>query len=253
MVTSVLLCKNFNEKFNWARNLFNQRTKCTNKLFFCCCFFYIGNYSFLFAVSTKFCKVFPKMSNRQKSVNFFCPSMLPLTPGKIIFVRSSFFYKLKLKFYLTDCLENLGKLCGDKPWNTADRKASLLLILSIGKDGRRQVPYANIKNKEVKKRWKRENIQQKKKITFDWFSFWRLHFGSCRLAKEEPTDQFCEAITEIAKMADRIISNRISLETHWFSTWQIVASNTNFWSEQSLLNWRFKKLKISSCASEVRV
>ena len=48
-------------------------------------------------------------------------------------------------------IDRLGVLCGDKPWDTADRKAKSLIYLSLGIERRkmhaRKFPHTNVENK----------------------------------------------------------------------------------------------------------
>ena len=60
-------------------------------------------------------------------------------------------------------IDRIGVLCGDKPWDLADRKAKSLVYLSLGIEGRkvhaRKFPHTNVKTKFTMELW--DELEQK--------------------------------------------------------------------------------------------
>ena len=54
-------------------------------------------------------------------------------------------------------IDRIGVLCGDKPWDMADRKAKSLIYLSLGIEGRkmhaRKFPHTNVEAKTIMELW----------------------------------------------------------------------------------------------------
>ena len=88
--------------------------------------------------------------------------------------------------------------------NTSNRNVRSLMILSIGKEGRKQIPCEQQKHK-LKSCEKERILYRERKVHLTDSQF------PARVAKEEPTDQFCGAITLIAKNVrlDRLERNLI--------------------------------------------
>ena len=54
-------------------------------------------------------------------------------------------------------IDRVGVLCGDKPWDMADRKVKSLIYLSLGEEGRkmhgRKIRHTNVETKTTKEIW----------------------------------------------------------------------------------------------------
>ena len=59
-------------------------------------------------------------------------------------------------------IDRIGFLCGDKPWNMADRKDKSLIYLSLGIEGRkmhaRRFPHTNVEANSTMELW--EELEQ---------------------------------------------------------------------------------------------
>ena len=59
-------------------------------------------------------------------------------------------------------IDRIRVLCGDKPWNMADRKAKSLIYLGLGIEGRkmhaRKFPHTNVENKTTKDIWEEPEL-----------------------------------------------------------------------------------------------
>ena len=75
-------------------------------------------------------------------------------------------------------IDEIGILCGDKPWGFCEQKSSSLLYLSIGTEWRRlfksKQPHFQIEKEPFKELWQTvdDSFTKIRKITYDRFVFW---------------------------------------------------------------------------------
>ena len=122
-------------------------------------------------------------------------------------------------------VDEIGILCGDKPWGTCEQKAISLLYLSIGTEGRRifksKRPHFQIEKKPFKELWQamEDSFTKVRNITYDRFVFY-----SCKQQKGESVESFYGRLIELAEnctlgseeatlIRDAFILNMIDHET----------------------------------------
>ena len=70
-------------------------------------------------------------------------------------------------------IDRIGVLCGDKPWDTADRKTKSLIYLSLVIEGQkmhaRKFPHTNVENKTTQEIWEELELTfiRPRNVTFD--------------------------------------------------------------------------------------
>ena len=70
-------------------------------------------------------------------------------------------------------IDRIGVLCGDKPWDMADRRAKSLIYLSLGNEGRkmhaRKFPHTIVESKSTMELWDglEQTLIRPRKVTFD--------------------------------------------------------------------------------------
>ena len=75
-------------------------------------------------------------------------------------------YHQAIAKWTNDCnqIDRIGVLCGDKPWDMADRKAKSLIYLSLGIEGQkmhaRMFPHIKVENKTT------QEIREELELTF---------------------------------------------------------------------------------------
>ena len=100
-------------------------------------------------------------------------------------------------------IEAVGILCGDKPWKLCDRKASSLMYLSLGMEGRRvfnsKKLTINLEAISTKNLWDVLNTTfiRIHNITFD-----RYLFLTRKQQKGEPIGKFCGHLKELSENCD---------------------------------------------------
>ena len=122
-------------------------------------------------------------------------------------------------------IEEIGILCGDKPWGICEQKSISLLYLSIGTEGRRifksKHPHFQIEKQPFKDLWKamEDSFTKVRNITYDRFVFY-----SCKQQKVESVESFYGRLIEQAEncslgreetspIRDAFILNMIDQET----------------------------------------
>ena len=97
----------------------------------------------------------------------------------------------------------VGILCGDKPWKLCDRKASSLMYLSLGTEGRRlfssKNPTVVLDEISTRNHWDVLNTTfiRIHNITFD-----RYFFLTRKQQKGEPIEKFYGHLTELSENCD---------------------------------------------------
>ena len=97
-------------------------------------------------------------------------------------------------------IEEIGILCGDKPWGICEQKSISLLYLSIGTEGRRifksKHPHFQIEKQPFKDLWKamEDSFTKVRNITYDHFVFY-----SCKQQKDESVESFYGRLIEQAE------------------------------------------------------
>ena len=97
-------------------------------------------------------------------------------------------------------IDRIGVLCGDKPWDMADRKAKSLIYLSLGIEGRkmhaRKFPHTNVEAKSTMELW--EELEQTfirpRNVTFD-----RYLLLTRKQHRGETMEQFHSALRSLAE------------------------------------------------------
>ena len=97
-------------------------------------------------------------------------------------------------------IDRIGVLCGDKPWDVADRKAKSLIYLSLGIEGRkmhaRKFPHTNVESKTTMELW--EELEQTfirpRNVTFD-----RYLLLTRKQQRGETMEQFHSALRSLAE------------------------------------------------------
>ena len=97
-------------------------------------------------------------------------------------------------------IDQIGVVCGDKPWDMADRKAKSLIYLSLGIEGRkmhaRKFPHTNVEEKTTMELW--EDLEQTfirpRNVTFD-----RYLLLTRKQHRGETMDQFHSALRSLAE------------------------------------------------------
>ena len=122
-------------------------------------------------------------------------------------------------------IEEIGMLCGDKPWGICEQTSISLLYLSIGTEGRRifksKHPHFQIEKQPFKKLWQamEDSFTKVRNITYDRFVFY-----SCKQQKVESVESFYGRLIEQAEncslgseettlIRDAFILNMIDHET----------------------------------------
>ena len=97
-------------------------------------------------------------------------------------------------------IEEIGILCGDKPWGICEQKTISLLYLSIGTEGRRifksKYPHFQIEKQPFKDLWRamEDSFTKVRNITYDRFVFY-----SCKQQKGESVESFYGRLIELAE------------------------------------------------------
>ena len=97
-------------------------------------------------------------------------------------------------------VEEIGILCGDKPWGICEQKTISLLYLSIGTEGRRifksKYPHFQIENQPFRDLWRamEDSFTKVRNITYDCFVFY-----SCKQQKGESVESFYGRLIELAE------------------------------------------------------
>ena len=97
-------------------------------------------------------------------------------------------------------VDEIGILCGDKPWGICEQKAISLLYLSIGTEGRRifksKHPHFQIEKQPFKELWQamEDSFTKVRHITYDCFVFY-----SCKQQKGESVESFYSRLKELAE------------------------------------------------------
>ena len=97
-------------------------------------------------------------------------------------------------------VEEIGILCGDKPWGICEQKAISLLYSSIGTEGRRifksKNPHFQIEKQPFKDLWQamEDSFTKVRNITYDRFVFY-----SCKQQKGESVESFYGRLIELAE------------------------------------------------------
>ena len=122
-------------------------------------------------------------------------------------------------------VDEIGILCGDKPWGICEQKTISLLYLSIGTEGRRTFrskhPHFQIEKQHFKELWQamEDSFTKVRIITYDRFVFY-----SCKQQKGESVESFYGRLIELAQnctlgseettlIRDAFILKRIDHET----------------------------------------
>ena len=100
-------------------------------------------------------------------------------------------------------LEAVGILCGDKPWQLCDRKASSLMYLSLGTEGRRVFNSknltVNLDKISTKNLW---DVLNKTFIRIHNITFDRYLFLTRKQQKREPIEKFYGHFKELSENCD---------------------------------------------------
>ena len=105
--------------------------------------------------------------------------------------------KWKNECYLID---RIGLLCGDKPWDVADKKAKSMVYLTIGIEGRRmhtqKYPHTNVEKITTLQLWEELDLTliRPRNVTFD-----RYLLLTRRQQKGETVEQFHSALRSLAE------------------------------------------------------
>ena len=97
-------------------------------------------------------------------------------------------------------IDEIGILCGDKPWGICEQKTISLLYLSIGTEGRRifrsKHPHFQIEKQPFKELWQamKDSFTKVRNITYDRFVFY-----SCKQQKGESVESFYGRLIELAE------------------------------------------------------
>ena len=97
-------------------------------------------------------------------------------------------------------IDKIVVLCGDKPWDMADRKAKSLIYLSLGIEGwkmhARKFPHTNVEKKTTQEKWEELELTfiRPRNVTFD-----RYLLLTRRQQRGETMEQFHSALTSLAE------------------------------------------------------
>ena len=97
-------------------------------------------------------------------------------------------------------IDRIGVLCGDKPWDIADKKAKSMVYLTIGIEGRRmhtrKYPHTNVENTTTQQLWEELELTfiRPRNVTFD-----RYLLLTRRQQKGETLEQFHSALRSLAE------------------------------------------------------
>ena len=97
-------------------------------------------------------------------------------------------------------IDRVGVLCGEKPWDKADRKVKSLIYLSLGVEGRkmhgRKFPHTNVETKTTREIWEELEITfiRPRNVTFD-----RYLLLTRRQQRGETMEQFHSALRSLAE------------------------------------------------------
>ena len=97
-------------------------------------------------------------------------------------------------------VEEIGILCGDKPWGICEQKTISLLYLSIGTEGQRifksKYPHFQIEKQPFKDLWRamEDSFTKVRNITYDRFVFYL-----CKQQKGESVESFYGRLIELAE------------------------------------------------------
>ena len=111
-------------------------------------------------------------------------------------------YSQEVAKWKNECnlIDRIGVLCGDKPWDVADRKAKSMVYLTIGIEGRRmhtgKYPHTNVENITTLQLWEELELTFKRprNVTFD-----RYLLLTRRQQKGETMEQFHSALRSLAE------------------------------------------------------
>ena len=99
-------------------------------------------------------------------------------------------------------IDRIGVLCGDKPWDTADRKAKSLIYLSLVIEGQkmhaRKFPQTNVENKTTQEIWEELELTfiRPRNVTFD-----RYLLLTRKQQRGETMEQFHSALRSLTMSA----------------------------------------------------
>ena len=101
-------------------------------------------------------------------------------------------------------IDRIGVLCGDKPWDMADRKTKSLIHLSLGIEGRkhaRKFPHTNVESKSTMELWDElePTFIRPRNVTFD-----RYLLLTRKQHRGETLEQFHSAL--------RLLANTVNLQ-----------------------------------------
>ena len=97
-------------------------------------------------------------------------------------------------------IDRIGVLCGDKPWDIADKRAKSMVYLTIGIEGRRlhtrKYPHTNVENTTTQELWEELELTfiRPRIVTFD-----RYLLLTRRQRKGETVEKFHSALTSLAE------------------------------------------------------
>ena len=97
-------------------------------------------------------------------------------------------------------IDRIGVLCGDKPWDIADKRAKSMIYLTIGFEGRRmhtrKNPHTNVEKITTQQLWEElePTIIRPRNVTFD-----RYLLLTRRQQKGETMEQFHSALRSLAE------------------------------------------------------
>ena len=115
--------------------------------------------------------------------------------------RQTKYHQFKTK-WKNECniIDEIGVMCGDKPWDTADKKAKSMIYLTFGFEGRRmhtrKYPHTNVENIMTAQLWEELELTfiQPQNVTFD-----RYLLLTRRQQKGETMGQFQSAQRSLAE------------------------------------------------------
>ena len=111
-------------------------------------------------------------------------------------------YNQAVAKWKNDCniIDGIEVLCGDKPWDIADKKAKSMVYLTIGIEGRRmhtrKYPHTKVENITTKQLWEELELTfiRPRNVTFD-----RYQLLTRRQQKGETMEQFHSALRSLAE------------------------------------------------------
>ena len=111
-------------------------------------------------------------------------------------------YSQAVARWKNDCnlIDRIGLLCGDKPWDVADKKAKSMVYLTIGIEGRRmhtrKLTHTNVENITTQQLWEELELTfiRPRNVTFD-----RYLLLTRRQQKGETMEQFHSALRSLVE------------------------------------------------------